>query len=189
MVFTKKLGLLFAVILLFVAAIGVSLYIVYRFSPNVQQFLKTKNVSQEVPPVTTSHATTTLFVDAGNASVSGTSLEIPIAIDTGGNTVSVVELHLSFDAKLLTGVSIQPGNFFSNPMIIEKTIDAAKGTIVFVLGSLKPRQGVGSLVTITAIPEQKTSITIHIDPKTKVAAIGELGTVLSSTSDGTVQVP
>jgi len=171
MVFTKKLWLLFAIILLVVAAVGVSWYR-YR-----------------VPAVPKSHAMTTLFVDAGNASVSGNLLEIPIAIDTGGNTVSVVELHLGFDAKLLTGVSIQPGNFFSNPMIIEKTINAAKGTIVFTLGSLTPRRGVGVIATITALLQQKTPITIHIVPKTRVAAISELGSVLNSTRDGTVQVP
>ncbi|MCX6793772.1 MAG: cohesin domain-containing protein [Candidatus Gottesmanbacteria bacterium] len=189
MVFTKKLVLLFAKLILFLIAIGVIVYIFYRLLPNFQQLPEKKQVSQEAPSATKNHAMTTLFVDAVNASVSGTSLEIPIAIDTGGNTVSVVELHLSFDAKLLKRVSIQPGNFFSNPMIIEKSIDAAKGTIVFVLGSLTPRRGVGSLVTVTAIPVQKTSITIHIDSKTKVAAIGEIGTVLSSTRDGTVQVP
>lgn len=181
MVITKKLWLLFAIILLVVTAIGVRLYSVYRVSPNVGQPI--------APSVPKSHAMTTLFVDAGNARVSGNSLEIPIAIDTGGNTVSVIELHLGFDAKLLTGVSIQPGNFFSNPMIIQKSIDAAKGAIVFTLGSLTPRRGVGVIATITAIPEQKTSMIIHIDPKTKIAAIGELGSVLSSTRDGTVEVP
>ncbi|MCX6791768.1 MAG: cohesin domain-containing protein [Candidatus Gottesmanbacteria bacterium] len=181
MVLTKKLGLLFAKLILFLAVIGAIVYIVYRFSPNVGQPM--------APSATKKHAMTTLSVDAGNARVSGNSLEIPITIDTGGNTVSVVELHLGFDSKLLTGVSIQPGNFFSNPMIIEKTIDTTRGTIVIALASLKPRQGVGSLVTITAIPEQKTSVTIHIDSKTKIAAIGELGSVLSSTRDGTVEVP
>lgn len=181
MVITKKLGLLFAITLLVVTAISVSLYIYSRFSPNVSQPI--------APSVTKSHAMTTLFVDAGNARVLGNSLEIPIAIDTGENTVSVVELHLAYDSKLLTGVSIQPGNFFSNPMIIEKSIDAAKGTIVMTLSSLTPRQGTGPLVTISATAVQKTSMTIHIDPKTKVAAIGEKGNVLSNTRDGTVEVP
>ena len=178
---TKKLGIFIAIILLVVTAIGVSLYRVYRFSPNVGQPI--------APSVTKSHAMTTLSVDVANARVSENSLEIPIAIDTGGNTVSIVELHLTYDAKLLTGVSIQPGSFFSDPMIIEKTIDTTSGTIVIALGSLKPRQGTGAVVTLTAIPEQKTPITIHIVPKTRVAAIGELGSVLSSTRDGTVQIP
>lgn len=181
MVMTRMLWLLFAIILLSVTAIGVRLYSVYRFSPNVDQTV--------APSVPKSHATTTLFVDVANARVSGTSLEIPIAIDTGGNTVSIVELHLGFDAKLLTGVSIQPGSFFSNPMIIEKNVDQNNGTIVMTLSSLTPRQGTGPLVNISAIAVQKTSMTIHIDPKTKVAAIGEKGNVLSNTRDGTVQIP
>jgi len=181
MVMTRKLWLVFAIILLVVTAIGVSVYRVYRFSPNVDR--------STAPPVPTSRAKTTLSVDVANARVSGTSLEIPIAIDTGGNTVSIVELHLGFDAKLLTGVSIQPGSFFSNPMIIENKVDGNNGTIVMTLSTLTPRQGTGPLVTISAIAVQKTSMTIHIDPKTKVAAIGEKGNVLRSTNDGTVQVP
>jgi hypothetical protein len=178
---TRILWLLFAIILLSVTAVGVRVYRVYRSSPNVDKTV--------APPVTTAPATTTLSVDVANARVSGTSLEIPIAIDTGGNTVSIVELHLGFDATLLTGVSIQPGSFFSNPMIIENKVDQNKGTIVMTLSSLTPRQGTGPLATISATAVQKTSVTFHIDPKTKVAAIGEKGNVLRSTSDDTVQIP
>ena len=189
MVVPKKLGFFLAIVVLFVIAIVVGLYVVFRYPQDIQLLGGKNYVTQDVQPTPAKNAVTTLFVDTDNASVSANKLEIPIAIDTGENTVSVVELHFTYDANLLTGVAVEPGNFFTNPTVIEKTVDAAAGTIRITTGSLKPRQGIGSIVTITGILKQKTSVTIHIVPKTRVAAIGELGSVLNSTRDGTVQVP
>lgn len=183
---TKKTKILIVIIVLLIAAIGTYLYKGYIFSPKDQQ--------AGTPPDTTntqseSHASTTLFIDTENSSVSAGLLKIPIAIDTGENSVSAVELHLTYDPKLLAGVSILPGGFFSNPIIMNKIIDQAKGTIIMTVGSLAPNQGAGTLASISASPAKGALITIGIDPKTKVAAIGENGSVLTNARDGSVQAP
>jgi hypothetical protein len=190
MAMTQKSGLLIVIILLFVIAIGVSLFMLYRSPRYIQQSGENTTTNKEIPAVPASTASTTLFVDVDTATVSTNKLEIPVTIDTGYNTVSVVELQLSYDAKFLSEVSVQPGDFFSNPMIIENTIDSTKGTIVFTISSLTPRQGTGSIAIITGIPAEKSSsITLRIESKSRVAAIGELRSVLKNTRDGTVQVP
>jgi hypothetical protein len=176
------------VVLLLIVLSGI-VFICSRFLPNSPKPSETKEADQVIPTGVTKHATTTLSVDTQNASISANLLEVPIVIDTGENAVSAVELHLSYDPALLSGVSVKPGPFYTTPMIIKKTIDGTNGTIIFVLGSIKPQQGAGVLVTIAGTPRQKTSIAIHIDSETKVAAVDEVGTVLQRTSSGTVQIP
>jgi hypothetical protein len=176
-------------IVLLLIVLSVIVFIFSRLIPSTQKPSETNDVSQVAPTKITKHATTKLSVDSQNARISAGIVEVPIEIDTGENAVSAVELHLTYDPKLLTGVLVKPGTFYTNPMIIKKTINTTTGTIEFVLGSMKPQQGSGPLVTISGTTQQKTSITIHIDPMTKAAAVNETGTVLQGTNDGTVQIP
>jgi hypothetical protein len=176
------------IIVLLVVLSGV-VYLITRISSKAPQAPVENRVTQTTPAEIKKHALTTLFVDTASARVSVGSLEVPVAIDTGANTVSVVELHLTYDPKLLKSVTVAPGNFYSNPMVVEKTIDPIRGTITIVIASLKAREGTGSFITIKGTPQQKSEITIRIDPATKVAAFNETGNVLQSARDGTIQVP
>lgn len=60
---------------------------------------------------------------------------LPILIDTGVNKVSTVQLELAFDPGALTDVSINPAEFFENPVILINQIDEVNGRISYAIAA------------------------------------------------------
>lgn len=116
---------------------------------------------------------------------------IPIHIRTGANTVSAVELHIRYDPKLLTNVTIEPGPFFQNPTILARSVNADTGKVILTIGSLSPRRGEDEIATLqgTMITSATSStMTLIFDPGTKVAALGETTNVVKKTTNRTVPI-
>lgn len=111
-----------------------------------------------------------------------------VQISTGKNKVTVVQLEISYDPKVLTNVDIKPGTFFTTPTMLLKQIDAANGRIVYVLGigmGDEAVSGKGTIATITfsTIPGITASQTLlDFAPKTAVNAVGYAQSVLSKTT-------
>lgn len=144
---------------------------------------------QNVTPGAEDHVWTTLVVDGATASVSDTTVSVPILIDTGENTVSAVELHVAADPSTVTGLKVSSGSFFSSPTVLEDKVGDTPGTYIFTIGSLPPRQGSGvvALVSWTKPAGATGAVTVRLAEQTQVAAVGESGTVLKQVTDGVVQ--
>ncbi len=129
----------------------------------------------------------------------GNTIQVPIIISTspatgdgGNNSLSAVQLSLSFDPKILQITQLTPGNFFSNPTVLLKNIDNQKGKINYALGSLKPQSGEKTLAILTVKLISTTSpagTKISFSSDTKAADVQEgSNNVLKSITDLTFMV-
>jgi hypothetical protein len=111
-----------------------------------------------------------------------------VLISTGKNKVTVAQLEIVYDPKILTNVNIKPGSFFTAPTILLQKIDAANGRISYVLGiglGDKPVTGKGTVATISysVLPGLSTVKTpINFEPKTQVNAAGYVQSVLKQST-------
>lgn len=140
---------------------------------------------QTVEPQTKKDTTLTIATDEASRSSSMTT--IPITIDTGENSVSAVELHITFSPIPKQIISLQPSTFFANPTILKNDIDQASGTATLILGSLTPTQGEG-IVGIITLRNQTPQNTIQISftEKTRAAAINEKDSVIKELISGSL---
>jgi len=100
---------------------------------------------------------------------------LPINIITGKNKATAVQLELQYDPKVLTSVSVTPGVFFKNPIVLLNQIDAKTGRISYAFGISPTQQGIGgqgivatlSFESKTGAPQQTSIIFL---PKTLVTA-------------------
>ena len=125
---------------------------------------------------------------ATSSSISNLTYTLAINIETGNNKAAAVQLELQFDPKVLTNVSIAPGVFFKNPIVLLNQIDAKTGRISYAFGISPAEQGVngkGIAATLTFEAKsgtpQQTSILFL--PKTLVTAQGVAQTVLKTTTN------
>ncbi len=109
---------------------------------------------------------------------------LPIEIDTY-NKVSLIQLELSYDPKMLEQLVIIPGNFFKTPKIYLNQIIEEKGRISYAIGSEDNMSGVTGKGTVANVsfqtkikPPIQTRITFL--PKTLVRAIDKNESVLRS---------
>jgi hypothetical protein len=138
------------------------------------------------PPVTTtvkpiqSPVQTTLVISSNpiQDKVNPLKYTVDIAIDSGQNNVTAVQLELSYNPKALTNVDITPGTFFNNPNILLKKIDPVNGRITYALGVSLGQKGISgqknvAQISFFVVPGFGTTpIAINFDPKTSVSAEG-----------------
>ena len=107
-----------------------------------------------------------------------------VLISTGKNKVTVIQLEIAYDPKILGNVNITPGTFFTAPTILLKKVDAANGRLTYVLGiglGQTPATGKGMVATVnfSTLPGLTTVKTpINFLPKTAVNAVGYVQSVL-----------
>ena len=125
---------------------------------------------------------------ATSSSISNLTYTLAINIETGNNKPTAVQLELQFDPKVLTNVSITPGVFFKNPIVLLNQIDAKTGRISYAFGispaqqEIKTTEVVATLTfdTQSGTPQQTTILFL---PKTLVTAEGIAQSVLKKTSN------
>ncbi len=151
-------------------------------------------VTQQIPTATVPDPVQTVLTISSLPSPLSTpsAYTTDVVINTGQNSVTSVQLELSYDPKVLTKVNINPGPFFVDPVVNIKTIDAVNGRISFAV-SVPTQQGVkngilgqGIVATInfSVLPGQKsTPIAITFQPKTEVTSEGLTSSALKSTVD------
>jgi hypothetical protein len=110
-----------------------------------------------------------------------------IQINTGNNKVTGVDIRLSYDPTILTHLDIQPGSFFTNPVVLLKKIDSTKGTITYTIAinpNTKFVTGKGTVATISFVPATtKISTPIDFQTGTEISAVGFPSSVLNAASD------
>ncbi|MBI2442295.1 MAG: hypothetical protein HYV40_00110 [Candidatus Levybacteria bacterium] len=148
-------------------------------------------------PTPTPPAYTTLQLSPNPVSIeAGGKGTVQVLIDTHENTITGVQLELSYDPKALTNVVITPGAFFQNPLIIPQwnKVDQATGRISHAQ-VLTPAQagvqGKGIVATITftrATGTPSAQTTLEFLPKTAVTQSGISPSVLKSMSNTTINL-
>ncbi len=124
-----------------------------------------------------------LSEEVRKSSVSGV-YELDVNIDSDDNEVTGIQLELSYDPKALGKVDIKPGSFLSNPVVILKKIDTAKGKVSYMLGNQLGEPGVKGQGTVAVISFSKTGneeTFIDFLPQTLVTAQGVDQSVLKET--------
>lgn len=156
-----------------------------------------------VPPPTTSEPTvmpvlpqTSISFGELSAVLSTTSAKtysLPIKISTGNNKVTVAQVELSYDPKILTNVRINAGTFFANPFIPINQVNEKDGRVSYAI-SVNPqdtgKQGNGLLATLTfqTIKPTLQSTNIVLLPKSLIVAEGTDRSVLKATTSAQITV-
>lgn len=112
---------------------------------------------------------------------------ITVMLNTKNQYVSGAQLALAYNPHEIINVYVSSGNFFSNPIILQNTIDQLHGIIYFTLaiqpGDL-PVQGNSALAFVhyTKIPNSPPT-TLSFLPETVVTVKGVNTSVLKNVSD------
>lgn len=111
--------------------------------------------------------------------------EAGVSINTGENTVTAVQLELSYDPKVLSNVDLRPGSFFTKPTVLLEKIDEENGKITYALGvgvGEKGVKGSGNVAVITFTEKSGATKTTYINflPETVVTAEKTAPSVLRS---------
>lgn len=102
---------------------------------------------------------------------------VTVHIDSQNKPVTAVQLALSYNPQVLSSVTINPGQFFTNPVVLSNTVDPHKKMIFYVL-AIRPNQqpptGIGDLATITYTVNFGVASTISLEflPQTKITELG-----------------
>lgn len=129
---------------------------------------------------------TVLSLSAPSQITIGTEFTANILINTGTNSVSAAEIWINFPTDKLEALSIStPTDPFLPVVLSTGSIDNTAGITSIILGvnPWEPKQGAGILAQIVfkGITEANPAI-ISFDTRTKVAAINETNSVVSSTN-------
>ena len=132
---------------------------------------------------------TTLSIDPKEASVKEkTQKTLSVNVNTGKDKVAALELHLSFNPKLVKIDSIAPGAFFEKANVLHKEIDNKAGTVVFVFGSIEPKTGNGEAATFRITTLSAGNAEVNLSSGTEVAALGKTYNVVKSMSGAVLTV-
>ena len=100
-----------------------------------------------------------------NVSKSLDAYTLPVIIKSEDNTITGIQLEISYDPQTLGSVDIQPGQFFSKPTVLLKKIDHANGTISYALG-INPQdngvKGQGTVALLSFRTKSRTSQTTTV---------------------------
>ena len=174
------------VLLIFILAAITAFFLYIALNPyKVKAPTKVANI-----PTPTPYAHTIVsLVAAPAASNSANSNTVDINVDSGINTVNVVQLEIAFDPKIISKITLQKGTFFTNPVELLNDINYQDGRINYALG-IAPKQtgvkGSGTLATLTyeVNPTSTASaVTFTILPKSLVASQGIVFSTLKSVNN------
>jgi hypothetical protein len=143
-----------------------------------------KTVKPTIKPVANIDYAQTQLSFSAPISDTASGYKTDVLISTGKNKVTVAQLEIAYDPKILTNVDIKAGSFFTDPTILLKKVDAVNGRITYVIGiSLggTPTVGKGTVATISFSTLQGLTTVktpINFLQKTAVNATGYAQSVL-----------
>lgn len=122
-------------------------------------------------------ATTLSFTPATTTVQRGVIFALDVIVDTGENTISAVDLSVSFDKDKLKAQSIATGNFLTNVLVAGSVTERQ---VKITLGSppTSPHKGKGKLATITFQAKGEGTTQVVFDDTTQIAGIGETGNIV-----------
>lgn len=174
----KTLLIIFSLLIVIILSIG-TMFIIQkiRLSPpitinnipssqTVAPPLQLQPPSSQGPSATLSLITESLIVRSGQ------QFTVPVRLNTTSE-IYVVDLRMQYDTDAFSFITIQPGDYFSNPQEFKKTIQQDTGSILYSIGALSSATGNKTLATVTF--QANTGIdkgSIMITDKTLVATKG-----------------
>ncbi len=102
-----------------------------------------------------------------------------VKIDTGGNTVTAVELHITYDGTKLQGVSITKDASLSQELVAG-VINNGTASITVGSSPTTPIQGTGTVAVLVFKALSPGTAQIGFADNTQAAGVGEQGNVLQS---------
>ncbi|MBI3576600.1 hypothetical protein HY086_01000 [Candidatus Gottesmanbacteria bacterium] len=149
----------------------------------IPSLLRLPSVTQQVAADTTlSFAADTIMGKVGETKTLG------MMIASGKNTVTGAEFQLSLDSSVARLQKASAGTFFDKPTVLANVISNSGGSLHFAIGSLTPKQGNGTVATLTMRLVKPGSTTLSFSD-VKIAAIGAGSTNVSrSASPVTITV-
>ena len=106
--------------------------------------------------------------------VTGKPSSVNVIIGSDGGYPTSIQLELAYDPKILTDISMTPGNFFPNPNVLINELDESTGRISYAIENLPQekaaKQG-GIIAVMTFTPRSGTTAKetqITFLPKTTV---------------------
>lgn len=171
---------IFAVILVIVVLLGTGFFWLASVKkPTITQNSKSKVLPTPVPAKTEKPVSQTILM-FGNLSAlsSSKTYSLPIIIQAEKNAVTGIQIELNYDPQAITSVNIAPGSFFTNPVILFKTIDIVNGRVSYAIGINPQNQGIKKKEGIAAILSFKAS-----SPISQTTAISFLENSLVTTEE------
>lgn len=113
------------------------------------------------------------------------SFSTDVEILTGDNKVTAVQLEIKYNPALLTNVTVLPGDFFQNPIILLEKIDTEEGIISYALGTDAngiSGEGVVATISFNERLNARGNTSFELLSKTAVSAEDEEESVLRETS-------
>lgn len=135
-----------------------------------------------------SDPTTLLALSPENLKIKvGETAMLTVEIDTSTDSVSAVEINLTYSPKVVTVESVSADNFFDKPVVLGKNIDNILGQAILSLGTLKPKQGKGSIAALKVKGVKKGTSNFDL-ATSQVAATGKIANVAKITTVGKITV-
>ena len=171
---SKKILLTIVGIIVLIAGIGAGVFLVQK-----QQELR----KQAAP------ATNLSLLPASINTEIGQTFNLSVAIDTAANTVTAADIYVTYDPQVVEAQSIDPGSFLP-VVLLPAATDNTIGKASITLGSspTEPKQGTGTLATITFKALTAGTANITFSAQTQAAGVGEQGNVLTGTNPATVVI-
>lgn len=188
----KTIGLI--VILLILTIVLVFVALSTKQSPPPTQQTTPKPSATVSPTPVAGHTVLSISPTSVAASRSGAPTTLNVTIDTNGDSVRAVQLEIAYDPKVLTGVTIKPGSFFTTADVLPVGgVDQKTGRITFAVTTANLRDsqsGKGTVAVLSFYPAAGTQVVstpITLLDKSLVTSPG-MGaqSVLKTTSGATV---
>lgn len=145
--------------------------------------------SQTVQP-TQEAATTRMFLSPNQVVTSTTTNSVDVMVESDENSLTAVQLELQYDPKAISSITVKPGTFFDNPVVLLNTVDKTTGRVSYALGILPSqttKKGSGTVATISfTLTGTVNSTTLSFLPKSLATAAGVPTSVLKETLGTTI---
>lgn len=132
-------------------------------------------------------ATTLSFVPSSTTVQRGAAFTLDVAVDTGENTISAVDLTVSFDKDRLKAQAIVAGDFLTT-VLVSGSITDSQAKITLGSPPTFPHKGKGKLATVTFQAKGEGTTQVRVDDATQVAGIGEGDNVVVGKTPATVTI-
>ena len=120
----------------------------------------------------------------------GEEVSLTVQMNTGTNTATGAELHVTYDPQKLTLKDFTPLTEMLPVVFVSPQINNTTGTANITLSAqpANPPQGQGGLATLKFIAKAPGSATVSFTPQTLVTGIGEGTNVLASQNSASITV-
>ena len=157
------------------------------------QHQEVPQVANTSPTPTIAPATAVLSLNENTQAASGLKA-VDLTVNSGASKVTGVQIELAYDPNVLTNVTVTPGTYIADPVVLFNRVDQKNGRISFAegiapTGTAVTGSGVAATIKYSVLPGVTGSTTtLHFLSKTLVSAEGVTTSVLKSTSDLTLQL-